>query len=354
MKVLMHTYFLGLAAVGYDALWGSMVRNGTAQAIGAVKTSGLLPDGSPLRNPVPSLFRLLASPVIFYDSLTRDGNPVHRSLLVSLFSTMQTTAFCIVAGGGTRPWLTVLESLFWGVWNQSYGAAFVYPLYFLAHLHRVTDDSAERHAPSTEQAEALLYTSIIAAVLPAWLIYPAFFSCSSETRQTLIASYRLSPAVLALAQPVIAGMIRRLRARPRPSSSSRALVQSSLLVSGLCSALGHLYALGYAISSSKVTLQAIFWPWATSVDPSGSAIIAQGCHLFLQNDWLVICAAVVPYASAVLASTCRRLEANTDGSWVAWAENSMRSLNGRYVALTAMTAVFSPGAVLAWTMATRA
>ncbi|EFZ03792.2 hypothetical protein MAA_00866 [Metarhizium robertsii ARSEF 23] len=347
MSWYMHTYFVGLAAVGYDALWGSLVKNGTATAFGAVKASGTLPDGNLLQKvytKIPFLDQFLLSPVIFYDALLRDRNPVYRSLLVSLFSTMQTTAFCTIAhgwlGGSPRLWWNIIESLLWGVFNQSYGAAFVYPLYCFAHLHQLKNEGIKEKNMkklSTEDAEALLYTSIVAAVLPAWLIYPAFVSCSSETRQFLIASYRTTPTILALAQPVIAVLIKRCRRIPLDGSYIGPLVKGSLYLSGACSALGHLYALATSLALAPVTLTGIFWPWTTSMDISSISVIAQGCHLFLQNDWWVILAAFVP-------------------------QDLVNFIVGRYAGmpawktfggLAALAVVFSLGAVLAWTMAAK-
>lgn len=97
-----HTYFLGLAAYGFDALWGSMMRNGAVQAIGAIKSTGILPSGDSLvtnMTGVPSLDGFLLSPVIFYDTLMYERHPVHRSLLVSLFTSMQATAIGMLING---------------------------------------------------------------------------------------------------------------------------------------------------------------------------------------------------------------------------------------------------------------
>jgi hypothetical protein len=110
----LHTCFLGLTVIGYEALWGTLIRNGTAKAIGAVKAAGTLPDGSILQQvytAVPFVDRLLVSPVIFYDGLMRERDPTFRSLLVSLFSTMQTTSFCMISVGwiyGSPRWWTIM------------------------------------------------------------------------------------------------------------------------------------------------------------------------------------------------------------------------------------------------------
>lgn len=110
----LHTYFLGLTFVGYDALWGSMARNGVAQAIGAVKLAGVLPDGNKLRRiytGVTSIDNMLLSPVVFYDGLMRARNPTYRAMLLSVFSTMQSTSFCMLLTswkhGGLSKWSLV-------------------------------------------------------------------------------------------------------------------------------------------------------------------------------------------------------------------------------------------------------
>ncbi|KAK3934591.1 hypothetical protein QBC46DRAFT_368113 [Diplogelasinospora grovesii] len=343
--------------MGFDALWGSALRNGTAQAIGLTKTSGILPSGSPLRpiyTGIPSLDRFLLSPVIFYDALMYERSPVYRSLLVSLFSTMQATAFCMIIGssrnGRLSKW-SILESMFWGIFNQSYGAAFVYPLYFFTHLQRRPDDGGFGRM-ETADAEALIYTSVIFAAIPAWLLYPSFLPCSAETRQVLIASYRAAPAILAVAQPVIARLIRRVRQTPLSTSWSRPLVKASLVLSGVFAALGHFYALGSVVTSSEVTWRNVFSPWATHVDSSSSAVISLGCHRFLQSDWLVIAAAVVPYASFILSRSRNEQSDNSaDGRIYTWMENKFRGLGGRFVTLAGITLLFSPGATLSWALA---
>ncbi|KJZ77790.1 hypothetical protein HIM_02967 [Hirsutella minnesotensis 3608] len=360
MGGLMHTYFLGLATVGFDALWGLMTRNGTAQALGTVKASGILPDGSPLNRVytfIPSLDKFLLSPVIFYDALMCHSSPTYRSLLVSLFGTMQTTAFCMIVNSfrhGKQSLGAVLESFAWGVWNQSYGAAFVYPVYFLTHAREASNDSDTLNDISREDAEALLYTSVVAALIPAWLLYPAFFPCSSNTRQALIASYRATPAILALAQPITASLLRRFCSTLLPNYSPRQVVKISLLVSGTSAALSHFYALTSSLLSSRITPRSVFWPGATDVKGSVGRIIAQGCHLFLQNDWWIISAAIIPFTFVMLRSTRRRKEKVGSSSLGTWIDRKLGSLsNTGILGLSGLTLVFSPGATLAWSMATR-
>ncbi|TPX07100.1 uncharacterized protein E0L32_010995 [Thyridium curvatum] len=96
---LPQAYFLVLAAVGFDALWGSMLRNGTAQTIGALKQSGVVEDGSKLRKAymgLPGVDSSVQSAVIFYDTLLRRQDVVDRSLLLRTWSKGKRSVWAIL------------------------------------------------------------------------------------------------------------------------------------------------------------------------------------------------------------------------------------------------------------------
>lgn len=244
--------------------------------------------------------------------------------------------------------------MLWGVVNQSYGAAFVYPLYLFVHAHQVAP-APKRDSLATltsADAEALLYTSLLAGVLPVWLLLPAFIPCSSETRQVLIASYRLTPIIVGLAQPLLSTFIKVARRTTLAKETIRPLTQTCLVLSGAFSAVGHWYAFAYANLSPSVTLAGIFWPWATKVEgASFQSIIGLGCHLFLQNDFWVILAGFIPFASATLRNTSGESKTGDEVPIFARAKKFLTSIGGNYLSLGAFGFLFSPGALLAWSMA---
>lgn len=149
------TYYGALAWLGYYLLWTAALRHGARAAMVAVKRTNRFPDGTPLiqrYTPIAALDRQLISAVIFYHGLLDGTDPAHGLLLVDVHSTMQATALCIMAQ--TRASLPFTASLLWvkqhvlldshhlltgslriptvwGIVNQFYGAAFVYPLYLL-------------------------------------------------------------------------------------------------------------------------------------------------------------------------------------------------------------------------------
>ena len=102
--------FAVLSAAGFYLLWGLMLQNGTARAMGAVKETRTFPDGAPLRTTftgLPALDSRLLSAVVFYDGLLNRADPVHGLLLVDLHAAMQATALCMLVesrrGGGKSP-----------------------------------------------------------------------------------------------------------------------------------------------------------------------------------------------------------------------------------------------------------
>jgi len=244
--------------------------------------------------------------------------------------------------------------LFWGIVNQSYGAAFVYPLYLLVHVRQIAATLRHNHLSTltSADAEALLYTACLAGVLPVWLLLPAFVPCSSETRQLLIASYRLTPIILGLAQPLLSSLIKIARRTPLAKETIRPLVQKSLLLSGTFSVLGHWYAIAYAALSPHVTLAGVFGPWATDVEGAPSQFITSvGCHLFLQNDFWVILAGFIPFVSAILSKSDGKPKSSGELSPIERAKKVLFKVGGSYLSLGVFGCFFSPGALLAWSMA---
>lgn len=205
-----------------------------------------------------------------------------------------------------------------------------------------------------------MYTSIIFAITPLWLLYPSFFSCSSKTRQLLIASYRASPVILAACQPLVAAALRRLRDWKGSSllpGRPDTLTRISLYIAAAGSATGHLYAIATAILSSSASLATVFSPWTklaeTSLGSPGS-VLQRGCHLFLQNDLIVIAAALIPFSAAIFGLKRRRSqkedqEPGWGSTW--WRRFGLFTIVQRLSALSGLAIVASPGAVFSLSLA---
>lgn len=230
----------------------------------------------------------------------------------------------------------------------------MYPLYLFVHVRQIAATLKHNRLSTltSADAEALLYTACLAGVLPVWLLLPAFIPCSSETRQLLIASYQLTPMILGLAQPLLSSLIKIACRTPLAKETICPLVQKSLLLSGTFSVLGHWYAVAYVALSPYVTLAGVFGPWATDVEGAPSqSITSVGCHLFLQNDFWVILAGFIPSVSAILSKSDERPKSSGELSTIVRAKKVLFIVGGNYFPLGIFGCFFSPGALLAWSMA---
>ncbi|KAF6801008.1 zn 2cys6 transcription factor [Colletotrichum sojae] len=356
----MHTYFLGLSLVGYDSLWGRMIRSGVAGAVGTIKRTSTFPNGDQLRTSfttIASFDQFLVPAVIFYNNILSNRSSADRMLLISLFTTMQTVSHCMIVLGwskGQRTWWAMWEHLFWGVFNQAWGAAAVYPLYCFTHVQRFLSHDAkgdDELGPSeVEEAAALIPTAILEAAMPAMLLYPAFSTtCTTSQRQGLIAFYRFTPLVLSIAPSFFTWSLRQakdlgnLRLQP---AKSKAYVTASLIFSGLAAAAGHGWAL---LGPKEGSLRRVFWP-ADHIDKASSTIIADGARDFLQWDIFVIAAALVPFADLALRSSGAFRKQRKQGTW---GSRLWDSYIARMGILTLVSSIASPGAVLAFSLAAK-
>ncbi|KAK1447446.1 hypothetical protein CMEL01_09285 [Colletotrichum melonis] len=359
----MHTFFLGLSLVGYDSLWGRMIRCGVAREVGMVKQTGIFPNGDMLRTNFTGLQifdKLLVPAVIFYNNILSNGLRSDRMLLVSLFTTMQTMSHCMLvlgwSRGKKRPW-TNIEHLFWGVFNQAWGAAAVYPLYCFAHVQRFLEeekDQPKNHeiGPSNpEEALALVPAAILGAITPAMLLFPAFTTTfSTNQRQGLIALYRFTPLALAFAHPLfiwLQGKIPGSSNFKYKQHASENFIAASLLISGATAATGHVWALACLEHGE---LRRTFVP-ATSINTASPTVIADGARDFLQWDIFIITATLVPMTDLIFRSSRSFRRFRKQYNWFRILEHSFFV---RVAGLTLASGLLSPGAVLAMALAMRA
>ncbi|GIC84475.1 uncharacterized protein Aud_000291 [Aspergillus udagawae] len=182
-----------------------------------VKRTSRFADGTPLLRrftPFSSLDKKLVPAVIFYNGLLDGSDPVHRLLLVDIHSTMQATALCMLVSSRS----SASSSLFlirltkfatattahrvpttWNIFNQFYGAAFVYPLYLLFESESHGFDTLSP-VDNSRVSAALLVSALLGSLLPFTFLFPAFIPCSVARKQRAIALYRFAPIVFTLLQ----------------------------------------------------------------------------------------------------------------------------------------------------------
>ncbi|KAB2571918.1 hypothetical protein DBV05_g9426 [Lasiodiplodia theobromae] len=285
-KALLAGYQCVLAWIGYDRLWRVPVQNGSLLAIGRVAKTGRFANGSPLirrYTGVAALDRRLATAVVFYTDLvdpSNDSAERNRLLLVQVHSTMQATAFCMLAATRRGPSLPAVQLLIpaaWGMINQFWGAAFVYPLYLAI-------DSGSALLPLNQDAvPALLLSACIGALIPLALLYPAYApSCSAELRQRSIALYRLAPIAFVVMH---LGLEQITPAFFRATSVPPA---APYLAAGLLAAAAHVYSVSAAlVRGGRKLLALVFWPEGPSAKRP-AAMVPDAAHLFLWYDLAVI------------------------------------------------------------------
>jgi hypothetical protein len=193
----------------------------------------------------------------------------------------------------------------WGVANQSYGAAFIYPIYCFLHLRRTRNSKEQENAPlPRNEAKALIITSVIGSLLPLILIFPSLglVDFTSEQRQGLIALYRVAPILFATIQPITVRFIATFQQIPGPPDTNQSFVVGAYIFAGLYSTAAHTYAMMASLfdQNPATIFGRVFLPSYTHVDASTPTVIVDAAHLFLQYDLIVIGLTFIPYTYVLL------------------------------------------------------
>ncbi|OJJ52731.1 hypothetical protein ASPSYDRAFT_1165039, partial [Aspergillus sydowii CBS 593.65] len=308
--ILFTSYYGGLALVGYHCLWKiALRRNNVPLAIKSVLQTGRFADGTPLIRQyirLQSLDRKLVPAVLFYNGLLDGTNPIHRLLLVDIHSTMQAMAICMLisARSHSPSVISLVIPTAWNMFNQFYGAAFVYPVYLLVEA-ATTGFRVLSPVDDTQSQSALLASAILGFILPGLFLWPAFFQCSIDRRQRGIALYRFSPIMLSLLQ-LIGENVPLTRVIPPCSQAT------PYFVAGLAATVGHWYAIwgalvlalrrahgrkrgrGKLVEAMGCTFGELYLPRSTETNRSGSSVLAPAAHEFLQYDVIILVAAYLP------------------------------------------------------------
>lgn len=260
--------------------------------------------------------------------------------------------------------------MFWGVLNQAWGAATVYPIYCFAHVARWLPtqnqkdlDAAFIGPKAVSEALPLPAVAIVTSLTPLILLYPAMVtSCSAQRRQTIIAMYRLTPPVLALLRPAASVILRRARVAGQGEVDrvrAQRLTAASLAVTGATATLAHWYAIGAAMWTQGSTLARVFLPPAFTdlgERTSQGPIIAEAAHEFLQWDVIAVGMALTPLSYLIWRSQPRKKPRTREGGSFSSTSRLRRILEWgpmKVLGWGFACVVLSPGGLLAWTLAAR-
>lgn len=231
------------------------------------------------------------------------------------------------------------------MFNQFYGAAFVYPVYLLVEA-ATTGFRVLSPVDDTQSQSALLASAILGFILPGLFLWPAFFQCSIDRRQRGIALYRFSPIMLSVLQ-LIGENVPLTRVIPPCSQPT------PYFVAGLAATVGHWYAIwgalvlalrrahgrkrgrGKLVEAMGCTFGELYLPRSTETNRSGSSVLVPAAHEFLQYDVIILVAAYLPCTYFLL------MPVSSLPAWVI------------VPSLMLATIVFGPGALLAFAYAAR-
>lgn len=258
----------------------------------------------------------------------------------------------------------------WGILNQAYGAAFVYPLYCAVsllpdgeYLNRVLQ-AGKANSLAPVEGKALLILAALGGFLPLTFISPALFGLSTEVRHTVIAAYRLAPVVFVAAFAVTLQITRKLENAKHAGGSGRKngpesvraqqKLSTAYLIAGVEAAFVHGCAIATPLMKSPPTeavarLLQVFAPWSTHVDSATPTVIGDAGHLFLQYDMVIIGLTFVLFGYWLLSSLPAFAEAYAIPGCVR--SHVGMKFTSIFMSLAVSTLLLSPGATLCFSLA---
>lgn len=169
------------------------------------------------------------------------------------------------------------------LWN-AFGVGIVFPIYCLVHIQH-----APRHEDriSLRQARALPITALLATILPpAIALLPPHVDRTPQAHQTMIVLFVVAPVAAHVLQWLSAESISNFLGRADAKPSNSTLVRLTYVITGVVSALPHLYVLVRSLvtPNTETGFTRVFIPTHSLVQPGSSSVILEGAHLFLQYD----------------------------------------------------------------------
>lgn len=178
-----------------------------------------------------------------------------------------------------------------GMFNQAYGAAFVYPLYCLSEILldiAGVSTSTPQHSLTAAQAHAIWTTSMFGFLLPILFVAPWLFGLPRPLRQKVVAYYRFAPLAFAATFLIAEKVFPFLPAVGKVPSFR--MIATVLDMATAYAAIGHIIALILPLlkKSPLATLSRVFLPTSSHIRPGSKAMISDAAHRFLQYDLYVI------------------------------------------------------------------
>lgn len=190
--------------------------------------------------------------------------------------------------------------IIWGIAWQCLGAAISLPLYYHYHLNWLRGQSVNLPSISSPFAKAIPISFAVGAFLPAVVgMLPTWVDRGSQTHQVILALWQLDPVWVSLVQSASIAIISLFHSTDQTSDGeiSSPWIRFSYLVGALCSATGHIYAVGKIAVSTEpsMSLLAAYVPKDFTGLRDNLKLI-DGPWLYLQYDCIIIALSSLSWA----------------------------------------------------------
>ncbi|KAK7178341.1 hypothetical protein PSPO01_15612 [Paraphaeosphaeria sporulosa] len=287
--------FVSYAVMGVVALWGSMLVNGTLDAIDTAKASSELPSGRILLTSitgVPLIDGALATLVAFFDGITNGSVLQSHLLMVDLLAVIQcATIWLMVDGFSLQEFDPFVRSpASWGVGWNAIGMAVVLPVYC---AFRVGTPYSRDSGLSIGDSYALFFSSAVSFVPGVLMGLPPLKSWSTHQQQVIILLYQFTPVIFSVTQMALARFINQFQYKLETNASCRTNAIRVYIVAAVGASIGHLYVMVRAISLGL--LGDVFVPRPASLGRFPADRLTAGAHLFTQYDFIISALAILTW-----------------------------------------------------------
>ncbi|KAK0635861.1 hypothetical protein B0T17DRAFT_503360 [Bombardia bombarda] len=333
------TVFAVLSGVGFFLLWGNMSLNGGSIAMFKSAWTGVFPDGTTLQNNhsgSPYADFGLNVLIAFFASASRlgdvDAGPF--LILLDLTTCLLVINMAVLVESRRRTGFWMKSPAIWQyLWNCG-GVAVFLPLWSLGFVKQRA--LAPSSLLSIPEAQALPLTALISPILEAPLFYATYTAAGSLASQKGVILFFLGPPLFSLFQTIVASTINALSIKPFGSGSSP--IKTAYWITAIISSAAHVATVAWAATSTDpaLNLGRVYFPHGDAVKADDPNMLTEAAHLFLQWDFVIINATVLILGAHLLGSKS--------------GDKAASSNKGSVATLVGLTAVFGPGAGLAYAL----
>jgi len=281
-----------------------MIWNGTLRALIITSWYGQLDDGTPFKTKYTGIFPLdfcLSILVAFWFYGTNGSDAGSQLFLIDMLP-ITNSAYLWLYVESTRTCekpSAISYPIIWGLLWQSFGAAFIIPVYYYNHLNWIDSKSMALPSIDSSSAKALPLSFALGAILAIMVILPTWIDRSPILHQDILAVWNVYPLWVSLAQ---IGAVAVFASSKKSKDKAVWWTRFSYLTAAMFSSLGHLYtAISMLISAEpSVGLVRMYVPFLPAGPQGAHEVLEFGPWLFLQYDNIIISFSSLSWAYILL------------------------------------------------------